>query len=62
MPIFAVLPQKVIIVNSVNSGVSRLNATEIVHNVEMFILFNINNDSANVSATKVTGPPKNTNF
>ena len=41
MPIFAVSPQKGVIVNSINSGVSGPNVTKIVHNVEKFILFNL---------------------
>jgi len=38
VPIFAVSAQKCAIVNSVNSGVSRPNVTNIVHSVEKFIL------------------------
>ena len=38
MPIFAVSPQKGVIVNSVNSGDSGPNVTKIVHNVEQFIM------------------------
>ena len=42
MPIFAISPRKLLlIVNSVNSGVSGPNATKIVYNVEQFILLNL---------------------
>jgi len=42
MPIFAVSPQKVLLLTDrVNSEVSGPNATKIVHNVEKFILLNI---------------------
>ena len=40
MPIFAVSPQKLFF-NSINSGVTGPNLTEIVHSAEKFMLFNL---------------------
>ena len=40
MPIFAVSPQKVLLLIAY-TGVSGPNATKIVHNVEKFILYNL---------------------
>jgi len=63
MPIFAVSPQKGVIVNSVNSGDSGPNVTKIVRNEKKLILFYLLtlelrycNPFPNDSATKKIGP------
>jgi len=64
MPIFAVLPQSVI-VNRINSGVSGPNLTQNVHNAEKFMPFNLPtlklqycNPFRNGTATKKISPLK----
>jgi len=71
MPIFAILPQKGVIVDSVNSGVSELNVTKIRNNLEKFSLFNLLkseleycncNPFPDGSTTNEIDPQKNADF